>query len=322
MIKKIVNNKGGLHNRITQKIRLRPFTLKETKEYLHYRHIRFSDYQVLQLYMITGGIPHYRNAVKRGESLHQSINNACINPNGLLAGEFQNLYAALFNNYERHIHVIQALSQKNKGLTRAELLSTGRLMTGGDLSNVLEELTESGFVEKTEPFNRKKKEGLYRLIDGFSLFYLKFMQGNYSKNNWLAISKTGKYTTWCGYAFENVCMKHINQIKTALGISGINVSYCSWYQSGSKATDGAQIDLLLDRGDDIINICEIKFSVNQFLIDKRYNQSLQQKINAFRTGMPKGKATVLTFITTYGVADNEYKLNLVDNEITMESLFL
>ena len=321
MIKKIVNNKGGLHNRITQKIRLRPFTLKETKEYLHYRHIRFSDYQILQLYMITGGIPHYLNAIKRGESLHQSINNACFNPNGSLAGEFQNLYAALFNNYERHIHVIQALSQKNKGLTRAELLSTGRLMTGGGLSNILEELTESGFVEKTEPFNRKKKEGLYRLIDEFSLFYLKFMQGNNSKNDWLTISKTGKYTTWCRYAFENVCMKHISQIKMTLGISGISVSYCSWYQSGTKFMDGAQIDLLLDRSDDIINICEIKFSVNQFLIDKRYNQSLQQKINAFRAGMPKGKATVLTFITTYGVADNEYKLNLVDNEITMESLF-
>lgn len=321
MIKKIVNNKGGLHNRITQRIRLLPFTLKETKDYLQYRNIRFSDYQVLQLYMVTGGIPHYLNAVKRGESLHQAINNTCFAPNGLLADEFQNLYAALFNNYEKHVHVIQALAKKNKGLTRNELLATGDLMTGGGLTAVLEELTESGFVEKTEPFDKKKKESLYRLVDEFSLFYLRFMRGRNSKNDWLTISKTGKYIAWCGYAFENVCMKHIPQIKKALGISGISVAYCSWYRAGSKGTDGAQIDLLLDRSDNTIHICEIKFNIKQFVIDKRYSQLLQQKITAFRESIPPRKGLLLAFITTYGVADNEYKLQFVDNEIRMESLF-
>ena len=320
MIKKIVNNKGGLHNRITQRIRLLPFTLKETKDYLQYRKIRFSDYQVLQLYMVTGGIPHYLNAVKRGESLHQFINNTCFALNGLLADEFQNLYAALFNHYEKHVHVIQVLAKKNKGLTRNELLATGDLMTGGGLTSVLEELTESGFIEKTEPFNKKKKESLYRLVDEFSLFYLRFMRGN-SRNDWLTISKTGKYVSWCGYAFENVCMKHIPQIKKALGISGISVSYSSWYRAGSKVTDGAQIDLLLNRSDDTIHICEIKFSMKQFVIDKRYSQLLQQKINAFRESVPAGKALLLAFITTYGVTDNEYRLQFVDNEIRMESLF-
>jgi AAA+ ATPase superfamily predicted ATPase len=321
MIKKIVNNKGGLHNRITQRIRLLPFTLKETKDYLQYRNIRFSDYQVLQLYMITGGIPHYLNAVKRGESLHQAINNTCFAPNGLLTDEFQNLYAALFNNYEKHVHVIQSLAKKNKGLTRNELLATGGLVTGGGLTAVLEELTESGFVEKTEPFDKKKKESLYRLVDEFSLFYLRFMRGRNSKNDWLTISKTGKYIAWCGYAFENVCMKHIPQIKKALGISGISVAYCSWYRAGNKQADGAQIDLLLDRSDNTIHICEIKFNIKQFVIDKRYSQLLQQKITGFRESIPLAKGLLLAFITTYGVTDNEYKLQLVDNEIRMEALF-
>ncbi|HMR84398.1 MAG TPA: ATP-binding protein [Niabella sp.] len=321
MIKKVVNNKGGLHNRITQRIQLLPFSLKETKDYLQYRKIRFSDHQVLQLYMVTGGIPHYLNAVKRGQSLHQAIDNACFTPNGLLAGEFQNLYAALFSHYEKHVHVIEVLAKKNKGLTRNELLASGNLMTGGGLTAVLEELTESGFVEKTEPFNKKKKESLYRLVDEFSLFYLRFMRGKGSGKDWLTISKTAKYVSWCGYAFENVCMKHILQIKKALGISGIGVSYGSWYRAGNKMTDGAQIDLLLDRSDDTIHICEIKFSTKQFIIDKRYSQLLQQKIAAFRESLPPGKGLLLAFITTYGVADNEYRQQFVDNEIGMESLF-
>jgi len=322
MIKKIVNNKGGLHNRITQRIRLYPFTLKGTKEYLQYRKIRFSDYQILQLYMVTGGIPHYLNAVKRGFSLPQTIDTICFSPNGLLTDEFHNLYAALFNNYERHITVIQALAKRNKGLTRNELLSTGKdLITGGGLTTVLEELIESGFIEKARPFNKKKKESLYRLVDEFSLFYLRFMNDGSNKNDWLTISKTGKYISWCGYAFENVCMKHIPQIKQALGISGIKVSYSSWHRSGTQNMDGAQIDLLLERSDDAVNICEIKFSTKQFVIDKQYNKSLQQKIAAFQESIQPGKSLLLTFITTYGVADNEYKLQLIDNEIKMESLF-
>ncbi len=135
------------------------------------------------------------------------------------------------------------------------------------------------------------------------------------------ISKTAKYVSWCGYAFENVCMKHIPQIKKALGISGINVSYSSWYRAGNKIENGAHIDLLLDRSDDTIHICDIKFSVNQFVIDKRYSQVLQQKINAFRESTPSSKGLLITFITTYGVSDNEYKVQLVDNEIKMDPLF-
>lgn len=322
MIKKIVNDRGGLHNRITQRIRLLPFTLKETKDYLQYRKIRFSDYQILQWYMASGGIPHYLNAVRRGESLHQAIDNACFAPNGLLKDEFQNLYAALFNHHERHLNVIEALAKKNKGLTRKELLATGRnLFTGGGLTAVLEELIESGFIDRTEPFERKKKESLYRLTDEFSLFYLRFMQGRGQRNDWMTISKTTKYLSWCGYAFENVCMKHVLQIKKALGISGIYVSYSSWYRAGTETKDGAQIDLLLDRSDDTITVCEIKFATKPFVIDKQYAKALRQKIAAFRETMPSGKGLLLTFITTYGLADNQYRIQLVDNEVKMESLF-
>lgn len=321
MIKKIVSDKGGLHNRITRRIQLLPFTLKETREYLRYKKINFSDYQVVQLYMVMGGIPHYLNAVKRGESLQQAINNCCFVPNGALTDEFQNLYAALFQNYEKHVRVIQALSRKDKGFTRNELLATGKLITGGGLSAVLDELIASGFVEKIDPYNKKKKESLFRLVDEFSLFYFRFMQRRKAYADWLTISKTPQYLSWCGYAFENICFRHIQQIKKALGISGIHTTYSSWYRAGNKNLEGAQIDLLLDRSDNTVTICEIKFSVGKFVIDKRYSAMLHQKITAFRPSLPSGKGWLLTFITTYGVADNEYKQQFVDSEISMESLF-
>lgn len=321
MIRKIINDKGGLHNRITRRLQLQPFSLREVKDYLTYRKIRFSDYQIMQLYMVMGGIPHYLNHVKRGESLHQTINNCCFISNGALTNEFQILFEALFNNHERHIEIIRALSKKNKGFTRKELITSEKMKTGGALTNILEELEASGFIQIITPYNKKKKESLYRLIDEFSLFYLKFMQSDIGKNDWQSISKAPEYLSWCGYAFENVCFRHIRQIKTAIGISEIRSNHSSWYKSGEKGRDGAQIDLLLDRSDDTLTICEIKYTKNLFVIDKGYSRLLQQKLAVFTSEMAPEKSILLTFITPYGVADNDYKQQLVDAEVTFESLF-
>ena len=321
MIKKIINNKGGLHNRVTRKMQLFPFTLEETKNYLRYRKINLSDYQILQLYMIIGGIPHYLNAIQRGLSLQQNIDAMCFAKNGQLTDEFNNLYAALFSNHAKHITVVRTLAKKNKGLTRNELLTASKLETGGGLTEVLEELIASGFVQKTDPYHKKTKESLFRLMDEFSLFYFKFMRENNSTNQWLAISKTSGYTQWCGYAFENACFRHIQQIKKAIGISAVHTTHSSWTKTGNSDSDGAQIDLLLNRADDTINICEIKFSKEPFVINKQYNKLLQNKLTVFRADMPPRKTLLLTFITTFGVANNDYKHQTVDSEITLEALF-
>lgn len=146
MIRKIVNNKGGLRNRITQRMRLLPLTLQETETYLKNRNINLNQYQLLQLYMVMGGIPHYLNAIERGRSVPQNIEKIYFSKDGMLSGEFRNLYAALFSSPEKHVQVVTALAKKNKGLTRKELLMTSRMPTGGGLSAILEELTESGFI--------------------------------------------------------------------------------------------------------------------------------------------------------------------------------
>ena len=325
IIDKVVNNKGGLHNRITQRIRLLPFNLKETAKYLQQRNINLEPYQILQLYMVMGGVPAYLKAVQRGLSAEQNIENCCFSKDGVLVNEFNNLYAALFNNPDKHIEVIRALSRKNKGLTRSEILATSKLLTGGGVTTVLNELTESGFIEKIYPFGKKEKDSLFRLVDEFSLFYLRFMQRveeqNHQKNDWPGIQKTSSYAAWCGYAFENICMKHTYQVKKALQIGGVHTSVSSWYHPGNKKDSGAQIDLLIDRADQCINICEIKFSAKPFVIEKKYAEDLQNKLMLFRQATDTKKTLFLTFITTYGLYENDYKVQRVDAEVTMQSLF-
>ncbi|MDN3656167.1 ATP-binding protein [Ferruginibacter paludis] len=324
IIDKVVNNKGGLHNRITQRIRLLPFTLKETQAYLQHRNIHLEHYQLLQLYMVMGGIPAYLNGIQRGKSAAQNIETICFSKDGVLTNEFDNLYAALFNSAEKHVQVIQALAKKHKGLTRSELLLAARLVTGGRITTVLTELTESGFIEKTYPFAKKEKESLYRLSDEFSLFYFKFMykQPAVEKGQWLARQSTPSYVSWCGYAFESICLKHVQQIKMAMQIGGLQTKGVSWLKTGTGSVSGAQIDLLIDRADHMINICEIKFSAHPYTITKKYAAELRNKIMSFRQETKTTRQLVLTFITTYGLADNIYKEQLVEQEVTMEALFI
>jgi AAA+ ATPase superfamily predicted ATPase len=323
IIDKVVNSKGGLHNRITQRVRLLPFTLQETEVYLQHRRIRLDRYQLLQLYMVMGGVPAYLNAVERGKSVAQNIEAICFSKDGILAGEFDNLYSALFNTPEKHIQVIQALAKKNTSLTRTGILKAGKLLTGGNITNVLNELTESGFIQRMLPFGKKEKDSLYRLSDPFSLFYYKFMyaqKGN-EIGQWASRQAAPVYLSWCGYAFENICFSHLDQIKRALQIGGVQSTASSWRQPGTAARPGAQIDLLLDRADQCINICEIKFSTKPFAIDKKYARELEQKLSAFRQNSRSKKTLFLTLITTYGLSETIYKGQLADADIKMDALF-
>ncbi|HCL06422.1 MAG TPA: ATPase [Chitinophagaceae bacterium] len=323
IIEKVLNNRGGLHDRVTQRIRLLPFTLGETEKYLAHRNIKPDRYQLLQLYMALGGIPQYLNAVVRGRSTAQNIDKICFSKDGALANEFDNLYQALFNHPEKHIQIIKALAKKNKGLTRTALLATGKLLTGGGITTALNELTESGFILKVYPYGKQEKNALYRLTDEFSLFYLKFMQQTKAneKNNWQQLSTTTAYQSWCGYAFENLCFTHIEQLKKGLQIAGIHSSYYSWQVTGTDNDPGAQIDLLIDRADNCINIFEMKFSNTEFTITKKYAGELSSKLAAFRKQVKSKKTLLFSMLTTYGVSENDYKTQLVDNELKMEILF-
>lgn len=323
MISKIVNTKGGLHNRITRKIRLAPFNLAETEAFLKANKVKLDRYAILQLYMTMGGVPHYLKEIKPGLSATQNIDNICFSKNGLLRGEFANLYNALFDNPERHLAIIQALSMNREGLTRNQILQKTKLSSGGTFTKVLNELEESDFTSKFIPFDRKEKDAVYRLNDEYSLFYLKFINNHKSasKGYWLQKSESQSWTSWAGFAFEGICMKHVDQIKQALEISGIYSEISGWRYQGSSSRIGAQIDLLIDRKDRVINICEMKFSRNKFKIDKKYNESLRKKIEVFQRETNTKKTIFLSFITTYGLEANKYSISSVSHDLNMNILF-
>jgi len=322
MIKNVVNSKGGLHNRITLRIRLLPFNLRETELYLHSRKVKLDRYQVLQLYMAIGGIPQYLKEVKKGESATQAIDRICFTKDGLLSGEFKNLYQALFTDATRHMEVVRVLAAKKGGMTRSEIIASTSLSSGGTISGTLEELIESGFVNDWVPYGKKTKDTIYKLSDEFTHFFLKFMEHSRlsGSGTWQSKSNGQSWKSWSGIAFERVCLKHVEQLKKALGIAGVHTEEYAW-RALPKSGKGAQIDLLIDRKDFVINLCEMKYSEKEFVIDKGYAGELQNKLQAFRNETAAKKSLFLTLITSFGVRHNDYFTNLVQNSVTMDALF-
>jgi len=321
MIKKLINNHGGLHNRVTQRIKIHPFTLNETELMLKKSGHVLDRYQILQLYMVTGGIPYYLEAVETDKSVAQNIEELCFKKGALLATEFRNLFSSLFRNSEKYEQIISVLASKNRGLSRSEIIKSTKMKTGGSLTRQLLELEESGFITSYTPFSKKSKNTLYRLSDFYSLFYLKFLKNNtnYSEGVWINSIDSPAVRAWEGYTFEQICLAHIPQIKEALRIGGIVSNASSW--QGNDGVAGAQVDLLIDRRDRVINLCEIKFSISLFKITKEYAQKLRRKISVFKNETGTKKSVFLTMITTYGLDENQHSQSLVQNEITMEALF-
>lgn len=321
MIQNLVNNTGGLHNRVTQRIKIHPFNLKETEMMLEAKNNILDRYQILQLYMTMGGIPYYIDAVSPNKSAAQNIEELAFRKGYLLDTEFQYLFNSLFKNASYHELVVTALASKTKGLTRNDISKITNIKTGGTLSKVLNELEESGFITRYNLFGKKSNSALYRLTDFYSYFYLKYLKHNtnYEEGVWVNAIDHPSQRAWFGYAFEQVCINHIPQIKKALSIGGVISQSSSW--KSKNAEKGAQVDLLIDRRDQVINLCEVKFSINPYTITKSYAENLRNKIGVFKRETKTKKTVFLTMITTHGVEQNKHSLGLVQNQITMNDLF-
>lgn len=317
MIQNIVRNKGGLHNRITHKIALQPFSLYETALFLKSRKVNLNNYQLIQLYMAFGGVPMYLEQITAGQSTAQIIDAACFAKNGFLYNEFTDLYRALFDAADRHIKIIKALAGKPQGLTRNEIIKAAKLQSGGTASNLLEELSAGGFITPYIPFGKKLKDAIYKLTDAYSLFYIKFMEPNRlgGKGTWLRLSDTPAYKSWSGLAFESLCIKHLAALEKAIGIHAIHTQASAWKNAA------AQIDLVIDRRDHAINLCEMKFYSDSFTIDKKYAAALRQKATQFKLQTKTRKQLFWALITPFGLHKNEHSIGLVDTVITGEDLF-
>lgn len=320
MINKLIKNHGGLHNRVTQQLYIEPFTLGECEEFYAHNKIVLGRQQIVESYMMLGGIPYYLSLIDKSLSLAQNIDELCFAGTGTLWEEFSNLYASLFRHSEHHVKVVEALGKKSKGLTRAEIIAGAKLPDGGTLSKTLEELEQCGFIRKYRSFDKKSKYTLYRLVDFYTLFYLNVIRRhrNSSRNLWPSTGGQARQIAWSGYAFEMVCLAHVEQIKHTLGISGVLTSVASWRSSGAEPR--AQVDLLIERNDHIVNLCEIKYANTEFVIDRKYDEVLRNKREAFIRETKTRKTVHLTMITTYGVKQNEYS-GLVQSEVTMDDLF-
>jgi AAA+ ATPase superfamily predicted ATPase len=324
MIRNITQATGGLHNRITQKIVLNPFSLAETDSYLKSRGSKLDHYQVLQIYMAFGGVPHYLKTVGKDNSALQVIDKTCFSKDGLLTNEFESLYSSLFDHADNHLNIVRVLAANGKGLNRQQIIDSGGQHSGGSLSNTLEELEKSGFISITIPVGKTSYEGIYRLTDEFSIFYLKFMDRGKagSIKSWESVATSQAYAIWCGMAFEAVCRKHLDKIKAGLKIKvGALESVWRYVPPKGSKEKGAQIDLIIDRDDRIINLCEIKFFSSEFVIDKTYTQKLLQKKEVFNLKVNPKKTLFLTMITTFGVKENDYFDEYIQQSLTMECLF-
>ncbi len=321
MIKNIIKSKGGLHNRLTQIIKLAPFNLHEAEQLLKHNRVKLSRYDILQIYMTMGGVPHYLEKILPGESVAQAIDRLCFNKNGFLRSEFNNVFASLFDQHDNHEAIIRTLASVRKGLTRNEISTKSKLKSGGTLSKTLLELEESGFIEKYLPY-KGTKDSIYRLSDEYSMFYIKYIEKIKPSNSpiWIKMHGQQSYKIWSGFSFETICIKHVEQIKEGLKISGINAIHGSWIEKNTQ--NSAQIDLLIDRDDNVINICEMKFYNTEYAIDKKYAREIVKKVNSFSSSTKTKKSIFVTFITAYGLVTNQYSNQYVQSELTMDHLFI
>jgi hypothetical protein len=319
IMNKIIKNRGGLHNRVTRQILLQPFTLRETELFLKSKKIVMPRLQIAECYMIVGGIPYYLEQLEKQYSLEQNIDNLFFKKTGVLRDEYSKIYSSLFKSPEKYMQIIEVLAKKRKGLLREEIVKLSQIADGGGLTGILGDLELCGFISVNDNFSTIKKNKLYQLTDFYSLFYLHFVKGRRATNSayWSSLIDNGRHRAWVGYSFELLCQTHIVQIKRALSIGGV-VSYISGWRS-REAENGAQIDLIIDRNDNVINLCEMKYSIGMFEIDKAYDRILREKVEAFRKESKTRKALHLTMVTTYGVKMNMYS-SVFTSQVIMDDL--
>lgn len=330
IVKKILYQKGGLHNRTTKQIILKPFNLMETSQFLLANNVRLEQEQILQLYLALGGIPFYLEQVKRGKSAAWNINNLCFKESGILFNELNKLFQSLFDNHENYLSLIKMIGRSPYGISRSEIeKSSKNLFHGGRLTERLNDLEMAGFVKCFLPLMHDRQGLYYRIIDEFCYFYLKWMEPekstllslDTSHHYWNEKIKSPSYQAWAGYAFEMLCYKHIAEIKKILNVLD-DSKIGSWrYAPKINSEDnGTQIDLIFDQSDSIL-LCEIKYTDKPFVIDKSYSMELIKKIEIFKKITKTNKQIFLSIISANGIKPNRYSDELINQVVTLEDLY-
>lgn len=314
MLQRIVGARGGLHNRLTETMRLLPFTLAEMHAYARERRLGLTPRDLVELYLCLGGVPHYLDHLQRGRSVAQHVDALFLNKDGALRAEFDRLFASLYRDDKQYLRVVRTLAGKRGNLLRGDLLEASGLRSGGGATTILTNLLEGGFIQEILPPGRTSRDRFYRLTDELCRFHLQWLAGR-SPTSWQLVRGTPRWQAWAGLAFESLCQKHAPALERALGISGVATEVSAWVHPE------AQVDLLIDRADGVIDLCEMKFTEGPFTITKAYAEQLRRKLQIFRDATGTRKALHLVFVTSYGVTDNGHARELVDQSILMDALF-
>ena len=321
IVKNLFENKGGLHNRVTGRIQLAPFTLAESEEFFTKAGVRMNRYQIAETLMVFGGIPYYLNMFIENYGPSQNVDRMLFSENAPLRNEFNEVYHSLFRTADRHIEIVSALSKTKSGKTRDEIIRETGIPGGGNITKTLNELQQCGFIEKYTNFTKKKNGSYYRLVDPFTLFWFRYVKNNNSKdeNYWTNLIDDGGRRAWSGHAFKMLCLRHLLQIKQKLGITGISTEVFTWKSSNTKP--GAQIDLVISRKDGVINLCEIKYSMHPITLSTADDKGLHNKRTVFLEETGTRNATHITMVTTYGLTEKGHNTS-VQSEVTLDDLYV
>ena len=316
VLKRVVHNKEGLHNRVTYRIPLEPFSLRECEEYAEASNLGMNRRQIAECYMVLGGIPYYWHFVDKGMSVVQNIDEMFFAGHDKLEDEFSELYESLFQSPGSYVEIVTALATKKIGMTRDEICANTGLGNDGKLSGCLADLERCGFIRKYIPFEKANRGSVYQLMDNYTLFYFQFVVSNRRRDPhyWMKMMGTSRQNAWAGLAFERLCLQHVDQIRESLGIRGVNATAHSWRGPHS------QIDLLIDRDDNVINVCEMKFSKDEYVVTADDEKDMRRKIEELKTASKTKKSVHVTYVTSYGLAENPYAKN-VQSELTLDDLF-
>lgn len=332
IINKIIRNKGGLHNRITQEIHLEPFTLAETKHYLHSRGIKLNNRQITEIYLAFGGIPYYLRKIEKGMSASQIIESLAFRKKSFLLEEFDKLFEALFDDADIFIEILRLISQKRYGISQATLIKQiSGLTQGGEAKRKLTALEEAGFIMRFKPYGFKRKGNYYRVVDEYTFFYFRWIEPvreslqikALKSGYWDTMHNTPAWYSWSGLAFETICYNHLSQISNALQLPATALADCWRYSPDKKEEDddGAQIDLLFDRHDDVITLCDIKYTKAPFVVDKSYAAAIQRKIAVFQKQTKTDKQIFMALISASGITPSIYSEELISSVVTLDDLF-
>ena len=320
MINNLINNRGGLHNRVTHQICIEPFTIGQCNEYFKAYKFAYSIRELADCYMVFGGVPYYLSLMDKDLSVAQNIDRLFFANNAELRNEADNLFRSLFLHSNDYVNIVSSLGKKMKGLTRAQILEDTKLQNNARFTTILKELEQCGFIRSYIPFDGAKRSLMYQLVDSFVNFTIHFASHNnyHDEEYWTHSLNSGKYNAWSGFAFEILCLNHTNQIKKALSIAGMQSNVCSWL---SKADSGAQIDLLIDRADQTINLCELKYYRTEYELTKSDEKNINNKIQQFISQTHTKKSVRLAMITSFGIKPNKYS-GYIQNSLTLSDLII